>query len=341
MRPTATVWRLIVGSTASLMLYALLFGCLLDRPLSLGYLQQQIDAKLQRAASIERPKLVILAGSNGPYSHRCETIEPLIGMPCMNGGVAVGIGLDYLFARWRPLLHAGDLVYLPMEEEQYVRPRATTGLGPDAAIMFRHEWRILAALSPERWLTALFSFDLRAALMSPIETALVAAHFHDPRAEVTGTTNAWGDHIGHSAALAATNHDVLASATPHHVTADAVLSGYGSALIADFTRWAMAHGIRIIGGLPTEFADSPMPDTTLQAIRSIYLASGGDFIELPNLSRYPRSAFFDTSDHLNETWQIEHSKLLAAQLRWHRASIATAHPADPASPPAPHSKPTD
>ena len=341
MRPTGTVWRLIVGSAASLMLYALLFGCLLDRPLSLGYLQQQIDAKLQRAASIERPKLVILAGSNGPYSHRCEIIEPMTGMPCVNGGVAVGIGLDYLFARWRPLLHRGDLVYLPMEEEQYVRLRATTELGPDAAIMFRHEWRTLVALSPERWLAALFSFDLRAALMSPIETALVAAHFHDPRAEVTGTTNAWGDHIGHSAALAATNHDVLASATPHHVTADAVRSGYGSALIADFTRWGSTHGIQIIGGLPTEFADSPMPDTTLQAIRSIYLANGGEFLELPNLSRYPRSAFFDTSDHLNETWQIEHSKLLAAQLRWHRASIAAVHPADPASPPAPHSRPTD
>ena len=39
--------------------------------------------------------------------------------------------------------------------------------------------------------------------MSPIEAALVAAHFHDPRAEVTGATNAWGDHIGHTAELAA------------------------------------------------------------------------------------------------------------------------------------------
>ena len=77
------------------------FGFILDRPLSLGFLRQQIDAKLARAASIAGPKLVILAGSNGPYSHRCETIEPILGMPCVNGGVAVGIGLDYLFARWQ------------------------------------------------------------------------------------------------------------------------------------------------------------------------------------------------------------------------------------------------
>jgi hypothetical protein len=78
-----------------MLLYALLFGFLLDRPLALGYLRQQIDAKLARAAAIDQPKLVILAGSNGPYSHRCETIEPILGMPCVNGGVAVGIGLDY------------------------------------------------------------------------------------------------------------------------------------------------------------------------------------------------------------------------------------------------------
>jgi hypothetical protein len=81
---------------ASLLLYAVLFGAVLDRPLALGYLRQQIDAKVARAASIHEPKLVILAGSNGPYSHRCEVIEPILRMPCVNGGIAVGIGLDYL-----------------------------------------------------------------------------------------------------------------------------------------------------------------------------------------------------------------------------------------------------
>ena len=65
-----------------------------------------------------------------------------------------------------------------------------------------------------------------------------------------------------------------------------------------------------------------MPDATLNAIRSIYLANGGAFLVLPNFSRYPRSAFFDTAEHLNETWQIAHSKLLAEQLRWLRAPIA-------------------
>ena len=73
---------------------------------------------------------MILAGSNGPYSHRCEIIEPILRMPCVNGGVAVGIGLDYLFARWQKALHSGDILYLPMEEAQYVRAPAATEVGP-------------------------------------------------------------------------------------------------------------------------------------------------------------------------------------------------------------------
>jgi hypothetical protein len=303
--------RLLLTCLASLLLYALAFGFVMDRPLSLGFLRDQLAVKLTRSAAIDRPKLLILAGSNGPYSHRCEVIETMLPMPCVNGGIAVGIGLDYLFTRWQTELHAGDVVYLPMEAAQYIRTRAATELGPDAPIMFRHDRRTLASLSPTRWLAAMFSFDLRSTLMGPIEAVLLAANFHDPRTEMTGATNAWGDHVGHTAALAAVSEPVLAAATPYHPSAAQIRAGYGSALVAGFTRWAVAHGVRVIGGLPTEFADAPMSDATAAAIRELYLANGGVFLELPNRSRYPRSAFFDTAEHLSEPWQIIHSIAVA------------------------------
>jgi hypothetical protein len=332
---------LIRGCLGSLLLYALAFGSLFDRPLAFGFLRAQIDAKLEHAAMIREPKLVILAGSNGPYSHRWEIIEPVIHMPCVNGGVAVGIGLDYLFARWQLYLHRGDVVYMPMEEAQYVRTRAATDVGPDAAIMFRHDWHTLAALSPDRWLAGLFAFDLRFALMAPTEAVLLAAHFHDPRPDVTGTMNAWGDHVGHTAELAMPNQAAVASLPRGHASAEQVRAGYGTSLIVSFINWANANGVHVIGGLPTEFADHPMPDTTQEAIRSVYFANGADFIVLPNFSRYPRSAFFDSAEHLNETWQAVHSRLLAEQLRWHRVPIAAAHPDDPTGRPAPRNMPTD
>jgi len=306
--------RLVAVCLVSLALYATLFGGVLDRPLSLGFLRGEINSKLARGAAIHKPKLVILAGSNGPYSHRCEVIEPMVGMPCINAGVAVGIGLDYLFARWRPLLHSGDVAYLPMEETQYVSSRAANALGPDAAIMFRHDWRTLVTLPPDRWAGAFFASDLSDGVMAVLEEILAAVGFEDPRAAVTGTTNRWGDHVGHTAALAAASRAVLAAAVPVHATAAAVREGYGTKLIAEFVRWATARNIRVIGGLPTEFADAPMPDATLAAIRRVYLGNGGGFLELGNDSRYPRADFFDTADHLSEPFQILHSRMVGATL---------------------------
>ncbi|HET6183029.1 MAG TPA: hypothetical protein VFA03_05485 [Acetobacteraceae bacterium] len=309
--------RLLLACLASLALYAALFGCVLDRPLAYGFLSAQLDAKLARAAAIAGPKLVILAGSNGPYSHRCAVIAPIIGRPCVNGGVAVGIGLDYLFARWEPELAPGDIVYLPMEEAQYVRPRSAEEVGPDAAIMFRHDWRTLARLAPGRWLGAFFAFDLRYAVMAAIEQSLVASGFHDPRAAAEGGMNEWGDHVGHTAALGAASQAVLARADPVHPSAVQVIEGDGAAEIASFLRWAGAHGVRAIGGWPTHFADSPIPPGTQAAIRDLYLENGAAFLDVS--AAYPRTAFFDTPDHLNEEWQIVHSRRVAQALAaaWH------------------------
>ena len=279
--------RLVIACVVSVFAYAAVFGWVVDRPLAYGFLEEQIDAKLKRGAVLQRPKLVILAGSNGPYSHRCEIIEPIVGIPCVNGGVAVGIGLDYLFARWKKLLHRGDVVYLPMEEAQYGRTKAGTAVGPDAAIMFRHDWGTLSELPLNRWLGALFSFDLRFAVMALIEHGLLAGGFHDPREEATGRTNAWGDHVGHVAAL---GDPEGAAARPAHLRAAEVREGFAANVIAGFVRWGEAQGVRIIGGWSAEPEDSPMPEAARAALRAVYLANGGDFLELPNRSLYPRAA---------------------------------------------------
>ncbi len=304
--------RIILPCLLSLALYTALFGLVLDRPLSLGLFRHLIDVKLARGAAIEGPKLVIIAGSNGLYSHRCETMEPLLGIPCVNAGVVVGIGLDYLFLRWEPLLHPGDIVYLPMEEAQYTRTYAATTVGPDAAIMFRHDRTTLAGLSSGRILGAAFSFNPRAALMSLIETTLVWSGFQDPRSADVGSTNAWGDHVGHTAALGRANAVRLLQMVPFHQPAADIAPGDGTAMIRAFIIWAEAHGVIVVGGLPAGYASSPIPDATRDAIRAVYTTAGARFIDLHD--RYPPSAFFDTPDHLNEAAQIQHSQVLAAAL---------------------------
>jgi hypothetical protein len=309
------VRRLLLACAASILLYALAFGALLGRPLAYGFLERQLDAKLARGAALPSPKLVILAGSNAPYSHRCETIGAMLAMPCVNAGVAVGIGLDYQFARWQPLLQPGDVLYLPMEYEQYGASRAAVRVGPDAAIMLRHDRATLARLPPDRWAGALFSTDFRGALMAVMETALAALGF-DPsvRQAVVGGENAWGDHVGHTLALAAPSRAVLAQAQPSAPSVQAITTGYGSRLIGDFARRMAARGVVVVGGLPTGFADRPPPPATLAAVRAVYRANGGLFLTLPGVSLYAREDFFDTAEHLNEPCQVFHSRAIAGAL---------------------------
>jgi len=306
--------RILFACAASLLIYGAAFTWLLDRPLSLGALQARIEATIAVGQTIHEPKLVILSGSNGPFSHRCEAIGPIIERPCINAGVAVGVGLDYLFTRWKPLLHPGDIVYLPLEEAQYVRPRVTADLGPDATIMLRHDRATLWALPIRRKIAALFAADLRAVVMSVIETALAGDGFRDPRGATNGGFNGWGDHVGHTAALAELNRSTLAEIVPVHPSADQIRTGYGTVLVGDFLRWASQNGVRAIGGLPTGFIDSPISDDSVTAIRAIYRDESAGFLELPNRSRYPRAAFFDTQDHLNEAAQIAHSVAVAGAL---------------------------
>ena len=243
-----------------------------------------------------------------------EALNRPVTVACINAGIAVGIGLDYLFVRWEPLLHPGDVVYLPLEEAQYVRPQGATDLGPDAAFMLRHDRATLGTLPRRRQLAAMFASNLRSGVMSVIETALADDDFHDPRAAATGGYNAWGDHVGHTAALALLNQSGLATVVPFHPTGVQISTGYGSTLVVAFLRWADAHGVPVIGGLPTGFIDSPIRDDSLAAIRTLYRDNAAGFLELPNRSRYPRNAFFDTQDHLNETTQKIHSVAVADAL---------------------------
>ena len=306
--------RILLAAAASLFVYIVAFACLLDRPLTLGTLRDRIDSSLAAGRTITQPKMVILAGSNGPYSHRCETIATTIGRPCVNAGVAVGVGLDYLFTRWKPWLHEGDIVYLPLEEAQYVRAQSTSDLGPDAAVMLRHDRLTLWSMPLRRQIAALFAGDLRAGVMSLIETALAADNFHDPRVAVNGGYNAWGDHVGHTVTLGAVNQATLATVTPFHPSGEQIMAGFGTVLVIDFLRWAGSHGVRVIGGLPTGFIDSPIPDDALVAIRNVFRGNGAEFLETPEAGRYPRSEFFDTPDHLNESAQIDHSASVAHAL---------------------------
>jgi hypothetical protein len=298
---------------AAIGLYVLAFGCILDRPLSLGTLRRALDAKLAYAAGLPTPKLVILAGSNALFSHSCAIIGAVLRLPCVNGGVALGLGLDYQFALWKPRLHAGDIVYMPMELQQYIVSAGAARAGPDAPLMWRHDRATLFSLGPARIIAAIFSSNAEDAVLSLIETAALALHPALAATPFTATDVA-GDGIGHTLARAAINQEFLAGLHREDPRPEAIVAGHGAAEIARFLDWGRAHELRVIGGWPTEFADAP-PDARLAAVLAgFYGAHGAGFLPLPNQGRYPRADFFDSQDHLVTECQAQHSIIVAVHL---------------------------
>jgi len=299
------VARLLACCGLSIFLYIALFTYGFDRPLSLGLLSLEIQQKSSRLATLPSPKIVILAGSNGPYSHSCAVIGSMLNLPCENAGIAVGIGLDDLFAQYGPSLHHGDIVYMPMETAQYTISRAQNNASTDGAILLRHDRQRLRELGAERALGALFSTSFLDFLDSLAEMSAVHFHLLSASALIASEFDTEGDRIGTS--LATADPKLLPLAPRIDPSADRIAYGYGAVEIRHFVACQTHAGVKVIGGLPTQLRTAQFPPGALAAIRSIYISAGGSFITLNNLSQYPRADFYDSEDHLAQPCQYKHS----------------------------------
>ncbi|MDD2877406.1 MAG: hypothetical protein PHT60_11025 [Acidiphilium sp.] len=304
--------RLILCAAASLALYFAAFAFVLHRPLSVGLLRMEMDQKLARGARLASPKLVILAGSNAPFSHSCRVIGAMLAIDCENGGVAVGIGLDDLFARWAPLLHKGDIAYLPIEVQQYDVSAAQNRMDMDGAWLFYRNRALLWCLGALRTLAGAFGNTMPDGLEALTEMAAHAAGLGHRRALLRAQFDRQGDRIGTT--LATADPGFLALLHRVEPSASAIADGYGTVLVARFVRTETARGVMVIGGLPTDFNTVPLSRAAIAAIRAAFTANGGSFLELPNHSRYPRADFYNSEDHLAQPCQYLHTIAVARGL---------------------------
>lgn len=300
---------------ASLLLYGAAFGFLVHKPLTVDVAGAMIAHKRAYAAGLDRPKLLILAGSNARFSHSCAAIEALIARPCVNGGVNADIALDYLLDAYKPVLRPGDVVYMPLEYEQYAVGRRRMMTGMDAPYSFFHDKAALWRRGAERFVRALFFFDLPYLIQGVGEMALDAAGVR--RRFGVDTLSAQGDETGHTAARGAAYRLLREDWSWRPPTFDDVFGKEAAALtvIAGFLDWARGNGVRVVGGLPTVFDDAPVPSALVSALERFYAEHGHGFLVLRNRSQYPRHAFYDSAYHLNEAAQIAHSTRLAHGLR--------------------------
>ena len=305
----------LIGAIAlSLAAYFAASALLLNKPVTYDSITRMMDRKIAYANSLPSPKLVLIGGSGVRTSHRCDIFSADLHMPCINGGATVGLGLNYLFAEYRPFLKAGDTVYLPLEYQQYLITRPAMLTGPDAAILFRKDWRQLAQRGLEGFARAAFMADIDYAAQSVIEQALSAAGVRarfDKQA-----SDAQGDQIGLTHEAGRTYDSAIAVARWAPPSAGEFRDASGAKLeVARFLDWCRARGVRVIGGLPVAFDNPGVGDDLIAELRAFYAAHGATLVVLDNRSQYPRDWFYDTPFHLEEAHAIEHSRRLAPYLR--------------------------
>lgn len=303
MKKLSTLCALIALSIA---LFVAVFS-FVHRPLVVGEIQKQLDYKQAYARSLASPKLVIFAGSNGRYSHRCEVMTQILGMPCVNASVGIGIGLDFQLAQWRPLLRAGDLVYMPLEYSQYRVSTPEMQGGLQNALLVHSHRDTLWSLDARRIAAAYGSFDLPFLIQGAFEMALDRHGFR--RRSSTDSLTLQGDERGHTAsagiayAALLRNSRAESSAVPAQTDAIDVVSA--------FLQQLREAGVRVVGGLPTVPDSVGVDASDVDRVRRIYEDAGQQFIVLPNRSRYPLDCFFDSLYHLNEGCQKAHSAALS------------------------------
>lgn len=294
----------------SIALFVAVFS-VVHRPLVVGEIQKNLDYKLAYARQITVPKTVIFAGSNGRFSHRCDMLTQALGRPCVNASIGVGIGLDFLFDQWRPLLRRGDVVYMPLEYGQYRASHAEMHGGLQNALMVHSQRDYLWALETDRIVAAYGSFDLQFLIHGVVEMALDGKGFR--RRSSTDSLTPQGDESGHTALLGEPYAAFLRSRTADTARLPATSDGIRE--IEAFLRRAARDGIVVVGGLPTVPDSASVEPLDIERLRRLYEDQGQHFMALPNRSRYPLGCFFDTLYHLNESCQMAHSAAVAEQLK--------------------------
>ncbi len=293
---------LIAALVASIGLYIASFS-VVNRPLTVGGVWNTVQQKISYSESLGHPKLAIWAGSNGRYSHRCQYFTEATGLPCINLSMAVGIGIDFQLMMFEPLLQAGDVLYVPLEYNQYAIERDEMEGGAENIALVQHAHGLLWSMGLARTARAWGYFDLPFLIHGVIESILNSKGFQ--RREGADTMTAQGDQRGHSAELGLPYRQLLQGARfdpPQMPEQSRALS-----VLGDFLDRMHARGVRVIGGLPTTPDGVQINEPLIAQLRGFYQQHGQEFLVLPNQSHYPLDCFFDSLYHLNEGCQVEHS----------------------------------
>jgi hypothetical protein len=259
--------------------------------------------KREYAFSIDRPKLIVMAGSGAMFGVRASMLEQATGRPTVNMGVTGSLGIRFMAREVRLVAKPGDVVVLPLEPhvlatdevENFVSATVAYSMGLD----LMQDMRPLEAIHFLRLLP--LPRILRAA-WTEIQPGELAVS-HKP-----GDIDQRGDWRGPTASLT-DNLIVLAGAQPNETLqpppspkCERQRSDYRSLeIIEELATWAEDEGVSLIMTWPNQMNRPEVRQSAyicrLFAARNRLTSSGIKWIGDYEDSLLPMSLMFDTLYH--------------------------------------------
>jgi hypothetical protein len=270
-------------------------------------------AAADRAIAADRPKLVLISGSNAHYGIRCATIVERTGLYCVNGGTHAGISIDYLLDRARDWLRPGDIALLPLEFNHYT----DRGIPSKFFIHYvlRYDRDYILRRPPLDQLR--FWFGLPISRIGQRTIGKLFGQTPPPEAAHAEEVGEYGDRLRNDPSdRNAIQKGYVDDAKPLPVLLGAAPTGNaaGARSIRRFIRWCRDHDVTLIATWPNAlwFEDyrDDKPQEFFAAIAQFYDRLDVPLLGTPEaLMPADRDLFFDSDYHLNRIGVDQHTDL--------------------------------
>jgi hypothetical protein len=285
-----------------------------------------IAAKAAIAARAERPKLLIVSGSNAGMGVDALLLSELSGRPAVNFGTHAGLSLDYLLTLARRHAQPGDIVILPLEYEHYGRQGMSNAMldyvlacdsdylgglprGAQAEAMFAvPTLRLASGIAQRLELTAL------AERLAYLNLPLPAGARYDPAIALSPA----GDSLRNrrterSPEMLARLAEWPAISFPRQVDPEV------REKLAAFAAWAKERQVAVVAAWPNTLFFPAYRGASAESffaeVRKVYAELGIEMLGRPEESMFERAAFFDSNYHLHDEAAAERTRRLYAALK--------------------------
>jgi len=256
------------------------------------------------SAANRQPSIVLLGGSNVAFSYDSGTIERETGIPTINAGLQMGLGLKFIIDDAFPRLKRGDILVFSPEYIHFFDDHAY-GEAPLADVLFLNDFHSATMLNWKQWRAVVNNFSNLLHEKQKYAAINASGLPSDPVYKLSGF-NKHGDVMAH---WTLNDKHYSEKYKPHSL-------GEVNHDIIEYTKQRLdelqGRGVKVIVYpaviSATAFANS-CPD--ISATDSLFKSIGYPYVCPIKEVIYPDSSFYDTSHHLKHFGAERHSHHLA------------------------------